>query len=149
MTDRDRLIELFKEMDKDFGITCPNINTDKNCKGCKYQIRGAFIDCNYLERKVDYLLANGVIVPPCKVGDTIYKNILFKDGHGDTVPQSVVGFHLGKFPHIRGRERKQYIIVYHEVVNTISHIDIKQIGKTVFLTKEEAEQKLKELKENA
>jgi hypothetical protein len=37
MTDRDRLIELFQEMDKDFGITCPNINTNKSCKGCKYQ----------------------------------------------------------------------------------------------------------------
>ncbi|MBR6509417.1 MAG: hypothetical protein IKT38_02285, partial [Clostridia bacterium] len=25
-----------------------------------------------LERIVDYLLANGVIVPPCKVGDVVY-----------------------------------------------------------------------------
>lgn len=72
MTDRDKLIELFEEMDKDFGITCPNINTDKTCKGCKYQMSGAFIDCNFLERKVDYLLANGVIVPKFNVGDTVW-----------------------------------------------------------------------------
>lgn len=121
MTDRDRLIELLSIAVGDCNLTT-------------YEIKLV----------ADYLIDNGVILPPCKVGDTIYKLILFKDGHGGCVPQKVVGFHLGEFPHIRGQERKQYIIVYHEVVNTISHIDIKQIGKTVFLTREEAERKLKE-----
>lgn len=32
-------------------------------------------DCKWwgsIDEMVDYLLANGVIVPPCKVGDTVY-----------------------------------------------------------------------------
>ncbi len=52
MTDRERLIELIRK-------------AKKNTKGA---------NCD-LEREMlfaDYLLANGVIVPPCKVGDTVY-----------------------------------------------------------------------------
>ncbi len=131
MTDRDRLIELLKGAEN---------------KVAEVLTRPLELE-EWLGIYADYLLANGVIVPPCKVGDTIYKLIIFKDGKGYYVPQNVVGFHLGKFPHIRGQERKQYIIVYHEATNTISHIDIKQLGKTVFLTKEEAEQALRQRKE--
>ena len=46
MTDRDRLIELIDEAINDEETSYSNI--------------------------ADYLLANGVIVPPCKVGDTVY-----------------------------------------------------------------------------
>lgn len=60
MTDRDRLIELFEAVEKDPAITCPHYKTDKTCDTCKYTINNAM--CNHLERKVDYLLANGVIV---------------------------------------------------------------------------------------
>ena len=47
MTQREKLIELIKSG----GLLIPG---------------GA-------EKISDYLLANGVIVPPCKVGDTVYK----------------------------------------------------------------------------
>ena len=78
-----------------------------------------------IKQIADYLLANGVIVPPCKVGDKVY---------------------MGDFPNIRGCiKRGQYLIVHHETVNMTSHINFKEIGKTVFFTKEEAEAKLKEM----
>lgn len=128
MTDRDRLIELIKE-------------AKKNTKGA---------NCD-LEREMlfaDYLLENGVIVPPCKIGDTIYHAIFHKSGTGACVEYQVVGFHLGEFPKLRGQKRKQYFIVWHEVTNSISHLDFEQIGKTVFLTREEAEQALKEREKN-
>lgn len=166
-TDRDRLIEVIDNFGDNISLCDVCKAPIENCDGCKNEQLADYLLANgvfllpedlrgtqdfsisaFIEAMQMYKEKDRYIKTPCKVGDTIYKNILFKDGHGDTVPQSVVGFHLGKFPHIRGRERKQYIIVYHEVVNTISHIDIKQIGKTVFLTKEEAEEKLKELKEN-
>lgn len=59
---RDRLIELFKKK------TCCLVECDHDCVGC---------DCLDLREGdvysfVDYLLANGVIVPPCKVGDKLY-----------------------------------------------------------------------------
>lgn len=49
MTERERLIELLDE-----------------CRG----IEG--IGMELVEKHADLLLANGVIVPPCKVGDTVY-----------------------------------------------------------------------------
>lgn len=70
MTDRDRLIELFEAVEKDPAITCPHYKTDKTCDTCKYTINN-FI-CNHTERTVDYLLANGVIVPLCNVGQTVW-----------------------------------------------------------------------------
>ena len=125
-SDRDRLIELFQEMDKDFGITCPNINTNKSCKGCKYRISGAFIDCDYLARKVDYLLANGVIVPPCKVGDMVYRTSLLDE---------VV-------------ELKVDALITAVRTKPYNAFSLNDIGETVFLTKQEAEEKLRELKNN-
>lgn len=57
---------------------------------------------------------------PCKVGDTVYKIINQRDNYDDTV--------------------------YQIVSSTIFELSmIDEIGETVFLTREEAEQKLKEM----
>lgn len=130
MTDRDRLIELFKELDKDFSITCPNCNTDKGCRGCKYQMSGALLDCNYLERKVDYLLSNGVIVPPCKVGDKVYSVGVFT---GQVIPTVVIGIDYTANDMFLHLDNSTFVSVVH------------QLGKTVFLTEDGAEQKLTEV----
>ena len=97
----------------------------------------------------DYLLDNNIIVPPCKIGDTIYKLILFKDRTGFYVEHQVVGFHVGELPKLRGHKRDQYFIVWHKETNSISHLNFEQIGKTVFFTKEEAEKALKGGNDNA
>ena len=55
MTDRDRLIELKRK-----AINYAQEKADE---------RGGLV-C--IDDEVDYLLANGVIVPPCKVGDDIW-----------------------------------------------------------------------------
>ena len=44
-------------------------------------------DFNLFESLADHLLSNGVIVPPCKVGDTVYS--LERDLWGNPVSQSV------------------------------------------------------------
>ena len=74
----------------------------------------------------DYLLANGVIVPPCKVGDIVYR----------IYTKSWVG------------EDKVCEFVIRN--NGLWYVDDKRrmtpcykFGKTVFLTKEEAEQALR------
>ncbi len=76
-------------------------------------------DCtdNKLEYIADYLIENGVILPPCKVGDKVY----------------VIGSRYRC-----GREEKW--------INTgkFRLSDIDQIGKTVFLTKKEAQKALDE-----
>lgn len=89
--------------------------------------------------------AVNVVVTPCKVGDMIYEDIFDKYGTGICIERKVVGFHIGEFPNWRGAQRKQYFIVHHKTTNTISHLNFDKLGKTVFLSKEEAEKVLKEV----
>ena len=56
---RERLVELFEQLE-DPSSTCPRFGTNKVCEGCKY-LKGD--GCDLTARFVDYLLANGVIVP--------------------------------------------------------------------------------------
>lgn len=59
MTERERLVELLKN------DNCPSpFICDANCKYVNSE------NCT-AERMADYLLENGVIVPPCKVSDTM------------------------------------------------------------------------------
>lgn len=101
MTDRDRLIELISQIQYMGGLE---------------------------SRLAEHLLANGVIVPPCKVGDVIY--------------------HLYPIQGIVAKKVKRIQYGSYGLMiadgNGVFHSDV--IGKTVFLTKEEAERKLKELK---
>lgn len=96
----------------------------------------------------DYLLENGVIVPPCKAGDKIFEAIFMKESKGFIVERNVVGFHFGELPDLRGHKRHEYFVVYHKDTNSIAHLNFKDIGKTVFFTKEEAEKALAERKAN-
>ena len=80
------------------------------------------------EAVADYLLDNGVIVLPCKVGDTVYYH---------TSIGGIVAFTI-----VLIRIRMDCI----ELVNTTGvTIFPEDIGKTVFLTREEAEAALKEV----
>ena len=98
MTDRDKLIELIEEWYKE-------------------------TPTQYL---ANYLLANGVIVPPCKVGDVVWEINTENPFEED----------------LRVMETK----VERFFVGTSLDIhSMDCIGKTVFLTKEDAEEKLKEL----
>ena len=128
MTERERLIELLK-------------NVPRNTR--------AFYD-----QFADYLLENGVIVPPCKVGDTVYVN-----------PKTWCGLSFIEYDNcfihskhflvaevvsiIKTRNQN---LVKLKVYNRTSckyeyeRYSISSIGITVFLTKEEAEQALEDMK---
>ena len=111
MTDKDRLIEL--------------LGKNYNC-----------VDRNKcLNEQADYLLANGVIVPPCKVGTKVYDIALGKIYEWDIASYIIDG------------EGLSFInLAYMEGNNLYSNTyRIADIGKKLFLTKEEAEEKLKEL----
>jgi hypothetical protein len=112
---RDRLIELLKKADKnasDKGIT---------------DYDDAIAD------NADYLLANGVIVPPMKLGRTCFKpckylNIADECRVSSITQKSDATFKI-RLTNLRGK--------------WVFEIMADDIGKTVFLTKEEAEAKLK------
>lgn len=125
---RERLIQLLSDE------ICPSpLLCDKNCK---YAHSG---NC-YADRVADHLLANGVILPPCKVGDVVY---VVKPYFSFIQEYQVRGYHLGEFPTLNGHKRKSYLICYHKASSALKHLPIDEIGKTVFFNREEAEAKLK------
>lgn len=89
------------------------------------------------EMLIDYLLTNGVIVPPCKEGDKVYK----------LMPKCTVTIEWCPYNGGYGTARcdKEPCEAYVKEI-CFSLTDIKYIGKTIFLTKEEAERKLAEVK---
>ena len=105
---RDRLIELIQDIK-----LCNPINWDKP------------------EFMALALLANGVILPPCNVGDTVYKC--------HTVNLNPTG-------EITKRTIKQITFSAFTVTDdgASGWFDIDDIGKTVFLTLEDAEKALRE-----
>lgn len=86
------------------------------------------------EKLADHLLANGVIVPPCKVGQTVY----------------VVSRYYGGLWRIHEcRVFELTIYEKHIFMRLVDRdynfgMEISEIGKTVFLTKELAEKALAE-----
>lgn len=132
---RDRLIELLKEIEKNPRVRCPKYD-DLTCEGCKYDLDK---ECDIAAIAADHLLAEGVIVPPCKVGQTVYR-VSFV--HKTTEMLNVEGFlrnlaswkaHCTKFiPSWLGNQKEHF------------YISFSSFGKTVFLTCEEAEKALAE-----
>ena len=110
MTDRDRLVELLKD-------TLHEWECDVSIKT--------------VTEIAEHLISNGVIVPPCKVGDRVYR------------PSDCLGV-------------VQFVIVSFTIYesemfftdDSENIIYLSDIGKTVFLTREEAERALKEREKN-
>ena len=69
---------------------------------------------------------------PCKKGDTVY-NITW----WDYVQEKVL---------VKGKSYYRIVHKHKVTKSTFSYLDIDEFGKTVFLTKSEAEAKLKELR---
>ena len=117
---RDRLKKLILEND----ILCHTCgeNTDSYC-------------AEYL---AEYLIENGVIMPPCKAGDAVYwlnfynDLMLYRDKYYEAEVVRIVVTRFGVSCVIRVRgEHATY------------EIPDVEFGKTVFLTREEAERALK------
>ena len=79
---------------------------------------------NWAEVTADHLLKNGIIVPPCKVGDTVY--YFYKDG-GKVYEGEVTSF-------VYVSDTKSFSIHCDGVYG--------RYGRYFFLTREEAEQAL-------
>ena len=112
---RDRLIELIR--------------------GARKATKGANSDIEREMRLADYLLANGVIVPPCKVGDKVYVvdytrlgNMIF-----ECEVEEISHFSYGTY----------YYLNWGLHIPRFKACQEDSFGKTVFLTREEAEQALK------
>ena len=122
MTERERLIELLKTDSCESPMLC-----DPNCKYANLK------RC-YEERTADYLLKNGVIVPPVKVGATVYCT----DSYRHLIkPLEIIGFEV---------DYTKRICKYYCSGGDYTPAWFKpaEISKTIFLTREEAEKALAE-----
>ena len=125
MTDRERLIELLKGAE---------------VKVAEELTRPLELE-EWLGIYADYLLANGVIVPPCKVGDVVY--FIYETYDEEGINRCVLDCKVEQL----GIDSKS---VWFQLklpigVKLSGYFRNNKFGQTVFLTKEEAEQKLKEL----
>lgn len=148
MTQREKLIELLKSPHKAEQLRKIGANIGKYEDDC-------------VESMVaDFLLANGVIVPPCKVGDTVY---VISDKHPCYACMACTDFchrHCPFDDKTRKVVKKATVdcICFFERVSEI-HVEIEgakdlhsysstyyftDFGKTVFLTRKEAEKALAE-----
>lgn len=120
MTDRDRLIELL----------------------CKAPLGFKTFENQYYKSTIskiaDHLIVNGVIVPPCKVEDTVY--MITPNGNIRNLTIESIDIELEK------KEVKMTYLAVYEFEGKPCYMQIQsfKFGKTVFLTREEAEKALKE-----
>ena len=118
MTERERLIELLDDMQHQDNSANPNKNYIQNSE------------------LADYLLKSGMIVPPVKVGDTVYAI-----SRGAIIPITIDRIqYSNRGIDILGRD------VLHFGYGTVAHHPDDKIGLEWYKTKEEAEEKLKEMK---
>lgn len=90
----------------------------------------------------DYLIENGVIVLPCKAGDIVYSNDL--DPRFDVeIERIVIEENAITFEWVQYEKGYEVTECWDE-----GEFSLDDFGKTVFLTKEEAEAKLKEREKN-
>jgi hypothetical protein len=121
---RDRLVELIETAKKEWWEKTGHRQTSK-------------AEADYIS---DHLIENGVVVPPCKVGDKTFFLLEKINGGYDVVESKCVRITdngYGKYYSMS--------ISCPEIDNTLE-CGISDFGKWVFLTKEEAEQKLKEMR---
>lgn len=135
---KEKLVELLRQ------CVMQNVTTDPDCWG-------AIIDVDY-GKMADSLLESGVVALPCKVGDTLY----CKDGKQCEVMDFCIGKNDGaaqvNFECNYDCENCAFNSWHTEFCGEnscdgewgLALIAFSDIGKTVFLTREEAEAALKE-----
>lgn len=155
--ERDRLIDLLKTG----GVnSCDDF---PECSGCLYENDEDGCIDKLIADTADHLIANGVIVPPCKVGDTVwllqkrckyagdenkpwdscrqYWDNVFKKGMWGCAGKDDAG---NTFP----CEKKELVWYAKEMEYSFALYSQNIVqGENLFLTREEAEQALKERSE--
>ena len=92
----------------------------------------------------DHLLAEGVIVPPCKVGDTVYRPII--TSRGEPAIWEIIVSRISVDIDAKGVDPTSYVIGRLKKTHCGESADFREFGKTVFLTREEAEKHLRRSK---
>ena len=133
---RDKLYDLLGECENKYSAYCDEFH--KNCREAETETEFQQIYDSLIRKHdffADYLIENGAIVPPCKIGDTVY--CVCEDDEGNFIQENKVTEVCTK-----GFWVSCYVPPENDMGLFESYEDI---GKTIFFIKEEAEQKLKEI----
>ena len=125
---RDRLFELIKQADKKCGST-------KECEDCSAVGKGDEPDDCVRYNIADHILANGVIVPPVRIGQRVW---YIKGGYYNSAKKHPREIEVTEI----NQKFCGKVLSWGFIANGTRY-RFSSIGKTVFLTREEAEQALK------
>ena len=133
---RDRLIKKINSIEFDYGEIL-----------CEYAENEYRNPPDYAEYVADRLLEDGIIVPPCKVGDTVWINWERTKSKIETHPAKVYALRFDtKKNNMRICVEGKFKIASYDGSYTHHYNGTfawNSVGKTVFLTREEAEKALK------
>ena len=118
-TEKQRLYEMMVEAENAIFAETPHITASER-----------------IEKVADVLLDAGFVFPPCRVGDTVY----WITGDGEIAEDEI--YEMGKGYSITHGSEWLYLCRSGELDFFES-----EVGKTVFLTREEAEECLRKMKE--
>ena len=158
MTDRDRLIELTTKAYKEWSnSTNHDISISEYCADyllangtfiLPEDLRGTedFSISAFIEAMQMYKEKDRYIKPPCKVGQTVYTNVAMRGWYFRTNDKpyraEIVFMGINNSEEMGGG----FINIAYENKGYMWRFNFADIGKTVFLTKEEAEKALAERK---
>ena len=132
--------EMMERLTKTYSDGTHGANDNLPCGENSYTYKGLLLEALGKYEDAD---EQGLLLRlPCKVGDTIYVNGILGVGKAEEYKAIRVDYHSN----LATKRSEFYIeaLLVSAPENSIGFYD-KEIGKTVFLTKEEAEQKLKEM----
>jgi hypothetical protein len=142
MTERERLIEMLRQGQKEHSERC-QAEIAKMLSEKHHYNSATDRSQSLWEALADHLLANGVIVPPCKVGDTVYTMPpCWREKDGVSAYQITNLMISCSKKGIWTKKYRAMWFVNGKTVDAQMNFCIDDIGKTVFLTKEEAEKAL-------
>lgn len=98
---------------------------------------------NWADIIADHLLSEGVIVPPCKVGTTLY--FLYNRPHADKPDLTIKIYETADWYFDIDKDG---IVINTRNIHSCNKKYDYYLGETVFLTREEAEKALAERSEN-
>lgn len=121
---------------------------DEGCNGCPIadafdrlaaieDILGDDYDLDRLKELVEADREGRCVVLPCKIGDTIYDIQM-----GKITEKTIISI-----PFLLSKSVNHLCLHAINIRNAITTIDTENLGKTVFLTREEAEDALEKMKE--
>lgn len=122
MSDKAKIIDALFETGRSCACDTPCSTCEQRLNGCKYY--------DAYSVKADALMRNGVSILPCKIGDTAYA-LCNKLGTYRIAEGKITEMHY------EGKEMRLVVTVYH-LASSI-------LGDRIFLTREEAEQKLQQM----